>query len=136
MRQADLSLVVKQWLSYAGEDLEIAEEMLTQESRHLRHICWLSQQSAEKAIKAALISQQIEFPRTHNLTVLSSLLPAGWELKEHPLDFLQLTGWAVEARYPGTWPDAEEADAQEAVRLARAVWEAVNNDLRKFGFPV
>jgi len=135
MRRVDLIAVVKQWLSYAGEDLETAEEMYARVFPY-RHVCWLSQQSAEKAIKAALISQQIEFPRTHDLMMLCSLLPSGWGLKEHPLDLIKLTGWAIEARYPGNWPAATEADAREAVRLTRDVWEAVNSDLRKFGIIV
>ena len=37
-------------------------------------VCWHSQQAAEKALKAALIVNGIESPRTHNLVVLRALL--------------------------------------------------------------
>ncbi len=36
-----------------------------------RNICWHAVQSAEKAIKAALIFEGICFPKTHDLEVLS-----------------------------------------------------------------
>jgi hypothetical protein len=47
-----------------------------------------------------------------------------------------LTQWAVEARYPGDWPDATEEDARFAVQQARAVWQSVCRDLTSHGFTI
>ncbi len=46
----------------------------------------------------------------------------------HP-DLAELTEWAVEARYPGDWPEASPDDARRAVEEARAVYECVMTDL-------
>ena len=80
-----------------------------------RHICWLSQQSAGKAIKAILVFLAIEFPRRHDLDALRNLVPNDWQVKTEHADLAMLTEWAVEARYPGDWPDATAADARAAV---------------------
>ena len=42
-----------------------------------RHACWLSQQAAEKALKAALVLERVEFPFTHDLDALRNLLRCG-----------------------------------------------------------
>jgi HEPN domain-containing protein len=119
----------QRWLRYALEDLEAGEALLSQQSVVPRHICWLAQQSAEKAIKAALIFLQIDFPRRHDLDALRNLLPAGWKIKEEQPDLAALTEWSVEARYPGDWPDATEDDARTAIEQARVVWQLINVDL-------
>lgn len=51
-----------------------------------------------------------------------NLVPNDWQVKTKHADLAALTEWAVEARYPGDWPDATEADARAAVEQARAVW--------------
>jgi HEPN domain-containing protein len=89
----------------------------------------LAQQAAEKALKGALVAEGINFPFRHDLDALRSLLPQGWRVKtEHP-DLAELTEWAVEARYPGDWPEATVDDAKRAVAQARAVVESVRADL-------
>lgn len=101
-----------------------------------RHACWLAQQSAEKAIKAVLIFLQIDFPRRHDLDALRNLVPAGWQVRESHPDLTGLTEWAVEARYPGEWPEAIALDASTAAQQARAVWTSVCADLALHGLDV
>jgi HEPN domain-containing protein len=94
------------------------------------------QQAAEKAIKTVLVFLQVDFPRTHDLDALRNLVPDGWQLKiDHP-DLASLTEWAVEARYPGDWPEAVEADARLAVQQARSVWESIRRDLGEHGLSI
>ena len=121
-------------LSYAREDLEAAEALVEQQTVVPRHICWLAQQAAEKALKAVLIFLEVEFPWRHDLDALRNLIPTDWEVKEKHPDLAELTEWAVEARYPGDWPDATEADARLATAQARAVWESVCADFVRHGF--
>jgi HEPN domain-containing protein len=90
----------------------------------------------EKAIKAALVFLQADFPRRHDLDVLRNLLPDGWSLREEHPDLASLSEWSVEARYPGDWPEATRADASEAVRQADAVWSSVRLDLVRRGLDV
>ena len=73
------------WLRFAREDLAEAERLLRFPDAVPRHICWLAQQAAEKALKAALILEGVEFPYRHDLDALRNLLPDGWAVKvEHP----------------------------------------------------
>ena len=101
-----------------------------------RHVCWLAQQAAEKALKAGLAFLQIDFPRRHDLDAIRTLFPACWQVKgEHP-DLAELTEWAVEARYPGEWLEATEADACAALQQARGVWESVCADFMRHDFSI
>ncbi len=128
---------VQRWLRYAREDLLVAENMLRHpEELTPRHACFLAQQSAEKSIKAALVFLQIDFPYLHDLDRLRDMLSVDWQVRAAHPDLAALKEWAVEARYPGDWPDAVEADAQEAVRQARAIWSSVCTDFRQRGFDV
>jgi len=121
------------WVRFAREDLEAAEALVTGEDFVPRHVCWLAQQAAEKALKAALVSQEVDFPFRHDLDALRNFLPDGWRVKtEHP-DLAELTEWAVEARYPGDWPDATVEAAQRAARQSRAVYDCIVIDLEQHG---
>jgi HEPN domain-containing protein len=124
---------VGRWLRYAREDLQAAEALIEQPNVAPRHVCWLAQQSAEKAIKAALIFLEIDFPRQHDLDALRQLMPLGWRTKEEFADLVELTEWAVEARYPGDWPEPTLAEAQAALEQARAILAAVCDDLAHHG---
>lgn len=123
----------RRWLRYAREDLIAAEAMIGQQAMVPRHACWLAQQSVEKALKAVLVFLQIDFPRRHDLDVLRNLVPDDWQLKQDHPDLADLTEWAVEARYPGDWPDATEADARSAVDQAHAVWRSICADFAQRG---
>jgi HEPN domain-containing protein len=136
MIEAEPLIEVRRWLRYAYEDLVAAETIVGAPDMAPRHACWLAQQAAEKAIKAVLIFLQIDFPRSHDLDALRNLVPDGWQFKEDHPDLADLTEWTVEARYPGDWPDATEAEARSAVRQARAVWTSVCADLIQRGFDV
>jgi HEPN domain-containing protein len=136
MSSGELLDEIRRWLRFAHEDLRAAEALLTEAGARPRHACWLAQQAAEKAIKAALAHEQIPFPFRHDLDALRNLLPDGWTVKGQYPDLAELTEWAVEARYPGDWPEATGDDARRAVEQARGVWQAVANDLTARGVPV
>ena len=112
MNETEHLAAVRRWLRYAEEDLAIAEAIVQGGIGAARHACWLAQQAAEKTLKAILVFLQIDFPRSHDLDLLRHLLPEGWQVKSHPPDLAELTEWAVEARYPGDWPEATLSDAR------------------------
>jgi len=107
--------------------------MLAQQLGVPRQVCWLAQQAADKALKAVLIDLGIEFPRTHDLDVLRTLLPADSPVKDHLPDLAELGEWAVEARYPGDWPEATRDDATLAVSLGGQVVLAAASHLAAKG---
>lgn len=119
----------RQWLRYAAEDLVTAERIAASRTMPPRNACYHAQQTAEKAIKAALVFLQIPFPFRHDLDFLRDLLPTDWSVKAHHPNLSTLTIWVVEARYPSGFPDASKADARAAIRQARSVYESVRTDL-------
>ena len=128
-----LAREASRWLRYAAEDLDVAQRLLADRSSAPRHVCWHSQQAAERALKAALVLEGIDFPFTHDLNALRNLLPDSWPVRVEHADLAELTGWAVQARYPGEWPEPSAADAVRAEAEARAVRDAVAAEFRRRG---
>ena len=50
------------WLRFSEEDLDVALRLLSGIPTAPRHACWLSQQAAEKALKAALVLEEVDSP--------------------------------------------------------------------------
>ncbi|MDE0431263.1 MAG: HEPN domain-containing protein [Caldilineaceae bacterium] len=126
----------RRWLQFSAEDLDVARRLLTDRLSAPRHVRWLSQQAAEKALKAALVLEEIDFPYTHDLNVLRNLLPDSWILQADHSELADLTEWAVEARYPGEWPEATETDAIRAEVQASLVLDSVVLEFRRRGLQV
>jgi HEPN domain-containing protein len=124
------------WLRFSAEDLDVAHRLLADLQSVPRYICWHSQQAAEKALKAALVLEEIDYPFTHDLNALCNLLPDSWPLPADHSELAELTEWAVEARYPGEWPEAIESDAIRAESQARTVRDAVVAEFRRRGIHV
>jgi HEPN domain-containing protein len=65
----------QRWLAYARQDLTAAQALAAQAQSFSQQICFLSQQAAEKSLKAVLIFLQIEFPFRHDLELFRTLFP-------------------------------------------------------------
>lgn len=108
------------WVAHAEEDFILARAALKRKQPLAFGACFHAQQCAEKYIKALLISKGADFPKTHDLLMLSNLCSAnGIFLEIDPKHLNTLTDYAVRTRYPGNDPTAE--DAKEAVELAKMV---------------
>lgn len=125
----------ERWLGYALGDLTAAEGMVGGESFGPRHICWMSQQAAEKALKAVLVFAEVKFPRSHDLEQLRGLVPFDWRFRDSLPDLSELTQWSMEARYPGDWNEASPAQAAVALEQAHIIVLGVRADLRARGLP-
>ncbi len=121
----------QRWLMYARSDSEAAHALMASPDHYSRQVCFLAQQAVEKALKAALIFEQIEFPFTHDLDRLRNLLPDGWQVKASFPNLADMTIWAVEARYPADMPEVLPVDAQHAIQIAYQVLELVEFELSK-----
>ncbi len=115
----------KRWLRFAAEDFDAAQSLLASNESTPRHICFLAQQAAEKALKAALVFEGMDFPFWHDLDALRNFLPDSWPVRREQNDLAQLTEWAVEARYPGDWDEPIVEDAKQAVLQAQAVYNSI-----------
>ena len=131
MNDADAEAL--RWLQFSNRDLSVASQLLRGATPAPHHVCWLCQQSAEKALKAVLTSEEIDFPLTHDLDRLMSKLPEGWPVRDVSVDLGELTQWVVEARYPGGWPEPTNADAVRAESDARLIYSSVAAEFRRRG---
>lgn len=121
---------IRQWVEKAEHDFTTAEYMLTLlENCPFDTICFHAQQCAEKYLKGFLISRAIDFPKTHDLVILLNLAAGSAALGVGLPDIEPLNRYPVEARYPGEWESFTRVEAEEAVKLARKVREAVRKHL-------
>jgi uncharacterized protein len=116
------------WLRYAEEDLQMAERTARGRGFAPRWACFLAQQAAEKALKAVLVAQRIDFPPTHDLERLHDLT-ASARVTKLDIDLRGLSRWSTRGRYPGDWGDATQANARDAIAAARSVVEAAREDV-------
>ena len=123
---------IQQWLIKSQRDLKVAKILLNNEESLLDAVVYHCQQSAEKALKAYLVSQNVKFVKTHDLDVLlglcSSSKPDFQNLQE-AADIL--TPYATEFRYPGGLIEPERGDAEEAIEMAVWVLNFVTQRLEK-----
>lgn len=118
-REQVLRGLVLEWVVKAGADLEACEHLLDGSSVLGGIIAFHAQQAVEKYMKAALTWRQVEFPKTHDLGDLLTLLAVeDASLRDDLWDTVVLTDYGVEVRYPGDLPDVSPEEAREAVRLA------------------
>jgi len=124
MRRSKADLI-RGWLEKARRDLIIAKKELDSEELFTDIVCFHAQQAAEKYLKAYLLWEEVEFPRTHVLEDL--VLLAG----QRDTTFLTLkdvvvllTPYAVEARYP-EFEEPRLEDAKKAVEIAEEVKDFV-----------
>jgi HEPN domain-containing protein len=103
-----------------------SRDLLAQELPLLYPSCFHSQQAAEKYLKAFLTWQQIEFPKTHNISdILNLVKKADTRLASDLQPVVSLTPFGVDVRYPGDIPGPSRHDAEEALTLAKSVRDAV-----------
>lgn len=121
---------VYQWAEKAEHDLTAAEHMLTlSEGCPFDTVCFHAQQCAEKYLKGFLTFRLVDFPKTHDLVMLLNLAGGSTVFGVELLSVEPLNRYPVEARYPGDWESFTREEAEEAVKIARKVREAVRRHL-------
>lgn len=120
-----------EWLRYARDDLAAARLLLTDAGLPVRMACYHAQQTAEKALKAALVHAGIQFRKTHDLVVLVGLLSGPVRQKVGKLDLQRLQQWAVDGRYPADLPDITSGEASVVVTIAAQIVAAIETALRE-----
>lgn len=113
------------WHRLAEEDLAAARAVLKADEVAPRIACFLSQQAAEKALKAGLIALGQQFPRTHGLTRLLATYPDESRPVVDEDDLDALDPWVIDGRYAADLPAVSTAEATAVVARAGRVVEAV-----------
>ena len=124
MKKSNVDLV-RNWLEKARRDLITAKNSLDSSEPFTDIICFHAQQAGEKYLKAYLVWQKIEFPKTHSLEDLILLATQ----KDSSFSGLTedagiLTPYAVEIRY-GESEEPLFEDAKEAVEVAKQIREFI-----------
>ena len=124
----DLKKLVDDWLAFARENLLYARQGMKADFAPYHTICFLCQGSAEKYLKAYLISEGWELKKIHDL---DELLETAVKLDN---DFAELfpsaeilNEYITEGRYPGDLPYEAigKDDAEEAIAAAEKIEEFV-----------
>ena len=121
---------VQQWIAKSQRDLKAAQLLLNTEEPLLDIAVYHCQQSAEKALKGYLVSQDMIFQKTHDLDVLLDLC-AKSEPAFQSLAIITdvLTPYGSKFRYPGDAFEPERSDVVEAVEMASTVLNFVTQQL-------
>ena len=117
MRECDI------WLRYAKSNLRIAREIKYHEEVRYEDLCNQLQQSVEKALKGLLVFFGVSPEKTHYIDKLLASLENLVDIPDYVREANELTGYALDLRYPGIYNDLE--DAEEFNRLLTIAEECV-----------
>lgn len=132
MPDPEATRLAQEWLQWSRDDIRAAEELMRSGEAQPRHACFWAQQAAEKAVKAAFVLEQVEFPYVHDLNALEEALPGGWHVPGNEPELEWLSRWAMEARYPSN-AVASPHDAERSFRLAVAIVDEVSTAFKARG---
>lgn len=122
---------VRAWLRKASLDLRAAEhEIATGEAGLQADVVFHAQQAAEKSLKAFLAWHDLPFRKTQNIEELGrECVSLDGTLQAIIKRAVPLTEYAWKFRYPGEPDEPSREEAEQALRTAREVFEAVASRL-------
>jgi HEPN domain-containing protein len=125
-------IVIREWVHKAENDLKTAKHTLEMDDEcPTDTVCFHAQQCIEKYLKVLLVLEEIDFPKTHDIGKIVSLLPGRVRVPLTPEEQRQLTNYATFTRYPGDYIPISMEEAREAVRMARRVRTLIRKLLPK-----
>jgi HEPN domain-containing protein len=110
---------VSEWITRASEDLKVITHEIKLEDSEMSAlaVCFHAQQFVEKALKAYLSRNKVEFGKTHNLERLAELCSRIDKTFSY-LKLGNLTDYAVDVRYPGTVQLPQAGEARKSAEIA------------------
>jgi len=114
------------WLDKAADDLRAGAHSLTADPPLAFDVSFHAQQTCEKALKAFLAWHDRPFRKTHNLEEIGEVcLAIDASLRSIIDRAAPLSEYAWRFRYPGDANDPTPDEAEAAMSIARAVFQAV-----------
>ena len=124
---------VQQWLTKAHQDVSVAQLLLENELEGYETVGFHAQQAVEKFMKAFLVRYQIEFPKTHNISMLRELVSkVDQKLSQQLMSMEVLTAYGVEYRYPGAYDPISQKQGREALDLAEQACDLIMLKLESY----
>ena len=114
MKKISNKKLINEWFALAGDD-ELSGEAILKEQAAPRTLCFLSEQMAEKYLKAMLVFFGVKIEKTHDLMRLTDLISLKLSgIEKYRRDLAFLNRFYIGTRYPGgvegfSWPEAEKA---------------------------
>ena len=124
--------VAREWTTKGDNDLKNAVHTLKLGKEcPTDTVCFHAQQCVEKYLKAFLVALEIQFPKTHDIESLVSLMPKSIRIGLTVEEQRRLTEYATVLRYPGPYEAIPLSEAKEAVKLAKRVQQRIRKFLEK-----
>jgi HEPN domain-containing protein len=136
---AELYPTIQAWLIRARNDLSTAEFTSAHRTDLLDTAVYHCQQSAEKAVKAYLVSENLQVQKTHDIgRLLQTAATSKPDFLNYFTDADVLTPLATEFRYPADdeAPMPSIQQAAEAIAAARRIYDFVISVLPQETHPV
>ena len=111
---SDKEKYIKEWLVFADEDYFLAGDLIKNDNKYPRSICFHCQQAAEKYLKAYIIHLDLAMIKTHSLSIITQQLKqVDVTIERLEETAASLSEYAVTVRYPD---DFEKISEEEAVK--------------------
>ena len=120
----------QRWFRLAEEDLIAAGVLLRDGTAALRIAGFLSQQAAEKALKAGLFAANSAVPKIHGLSQLHASDPPAGAPVIDPEDLDILDPWVIDGRYAADLPDLGAIEAEVLLAAAQRIIDQVRHLVR------
>ena len=119
--------IVKKWLDRAQSNLTLAKPVIIHDDVFYEDLCFNAQQCVEKSLKALLIYNNLEYPKSHSISkLLGNLEEAGIKFPLFIRNSASITDYSVEKRYPGDYDEVY----QKVVKIAERVFFWVNKKIK------
>ncbi len=129
--------IVQEWLNRAKSNLAKAKTGRDNPDIYLEDLCFDAQQAIEKSLKAFLIFLKIDFPKTHSIgDLLTLLIQNKIVVSDKIKESARISYYAVTTRYPGDWEPVASTDYEYTVNMAEKVFYWVQEELIKRGWKI
>ncbi|TSC90733.1 MAG: HEPN domain-containing protein [Candidatus Berkelbacteria bacterium Licking1014_96] len=121
-----------EWLEKADEDELNIQSILKHKDGTPNLVCFLAQQMAEKCLKSLLVFYSHDYPKTHDLKRIATLIePSAPGIFDLDQEFTKLNKCYIITRYPGEIPEFSWQDAEENYQAAREIKEFVLEKIKR-----
>jgi len=129
-KNTDFSVDAKVWFEFALYDLKTAQ--WETKGKIYTSACYACQQSAEKVLKALILSRGKLIPKVHSLDrLLSEIRKLKINTEQIEEEAQELDKYYISTRYPGQYGGPEglydEHDTKSAIKAAKKILEFAKN---------